>query len=50
MPRTTFIPRPGVIRLTIHRPIEAPRDEADRNRVIARSFEAVQSSLPASCR
>lgn len=50
MPRTTFIPRPGVIRLTIHRPIEAPRDEADRNRVIARSFEAVQSALPPACR
>jgi len=50
MPRTTFIPRWGTIKVTIHPPIAAPRDEADRNRVMARSFEVVRSALPADCR
>jgi 1-acyl-sn-glycerol-3-phosphate acyltransferase len=46
MPRTKFVPRPGTIRLTIHKPIAPPVDEADRARVIADSFEAVHSALP----
>lgn len=47
MPRTAWMPRWGTIRLTIHKPIAPPADEADRGRVIAESFAAVQSSLPA---
>ncbi len=47
MPRTSRVPRWGTITLTIHPPIEAPADEADRRRVIDASYEAVHSALPA---
>ncbi len=47
MPRTTWIPRWGTIRLTIHKPVAAPVDEADRRRVIDESYAAVHSALPA---
>ena len=47
MPRTAKIPHWGTIRLTIHKPVAAPVDEADRKRVIDESFAAVHSALPA---
>lgn len=50
MPRTAKAPRWGTIRLTIHKPVAPPADEADRNRVIEESFNAVQSALPQRCR
>lgn len=46
MPRTAILPRWGTIRLTIHKPITPPADEADRQRVIKESFQAVHSALP----
>ncbi len=46
MPRTARIPRWGTIRLTIHRPVTPPADEADRRRVIEETFTAVRSALP----
>ncbi len=46
MPRTAKLPRWGTINLTIHPPVSAPADEADRTRVIAESYEAVHSALP----
>lgn len=46
LPRTSMVPHWGTIKLTIHKPIEAPADEADRKRVIDASFEAVHSALP----
>lgn len=45
LPRGSWLPRWGTIRMTIHRPIEGPRDEADRARVIDESFRAVHSAL-----
>ena len=50
LPRGSWLPSPGRIKLTIHKPIEAPKDEADRRRVIDESFQAVQSALPARFR
>lgn len=46
MPRTSFLPKWGTINVTIHKPVAPPIDEADRNRVIRESFEAVHSALP----
>lgn len=46
MPRTSRLPLWGTITLTIHPPIKAPSDEADRRRVIDESFAAVHSALP----
>ena len=46
MPRTARAPHWGTIRLTIHRPITPPADEADRRRVIDASRTAVASALP----
>jgi len=46
LPRTSLIPKWGTIRLTIHKPITPPADEADRRRVIDASYEAVHSALP----
>lgn len=50
MPRTAKIPRWGTIDITIHPPVKAPADEADRRRVIEESYEAVRSALPAEYR
>lgn len=47
MPRTRFIPHWGTIKMTVHEPVAPPVDEADRQRVITESFDAVQSALPA---
>ena len=46
MPRTAFAPRPGHIRLTIHRPIEAPADGHDLSTLIDASRAAIASALP----
>lgn len=50
LPRTSFIPNPGHIKLTIHPPVAPPVDEADRRRVISESYEAVKSALPPELR
>ena len=47
LPRGSWLPRPGRIKLTIHPPVDPPVDEADRRRVIDASYEAVHSALPA---
>ncbi len=44
--RGDTFPHWGHIRLTIHKPIPAPADEADRRRVIDASRAAVASALP----
>lgn len=46
MPRTAMIPRPGHIRLTIHRPIEATADGHDLQAVMESSRAAIISALP----
>lgn len=45
MPRTRYVPRPGRIVLTIHKPIAPPADEADRAEVIEQTRHAIESSL-----
>lgn len=45
LPRTSFIPHWGTIKLTIHKPISAPTDEFDRARVISEAYDAVHSAL-----
>lgn len=50
LPRGSWLPRPGHISLTIHKPIAPPADEADRRRVMEESAEAIRSSLPAQYR
>ena len=47
MPRTTMLPRPGHIILTIHEPIAPPASEADRTEVIEQTRSAIESALPA---
>lgn len=46
MPRTAWLPRPGHITLTIHRPIEAGETGHDLQPLIAKSREAIASALP----
>ena len=46
MPRTAILPRPGHIKLTIHRPIEAPADGHDLKSLIDQSREQIISALP----
>ncbi len=46
MPRTARLPRPGRITLTIHKPIDSPTSDSDKDRVIASSYEAIESALP----
>lgn len=48
MPRDSKLPRPGVIRLTIHKPIPAPTDEQKRTEVIDQTRAAIASALPHS--
>ena len=45
MPRTSKLPRPGHIVLTIHKPISAPSDEAGRNEVMDLTRTAIESGL-----
>ena len=45
MPRTSKLPRPGHIVLTIHKPISAPSDEAARNEVMDLTRTAIESGL-----
>lgn len=46
MPRTSWLPRWGTIRMTIHGAVAPPADDFDRGRVIAESYAAVHSALP----
>lgn len=46
MPRTSYLPRPGHITLTIHKPIAPPDDEADRAEVMESTRRAIESALP----
>lgn len=46
MPRTSWLPRPGHIKLTIHRPIEAPADGHDLKNLIEQSRKTIISALP----
>ncbi|MDE6369685.1 MAG: 1-acyl-sn-glycerol-3-phosphate acyltransferase [Muribaculaceae bacterium] len=46
MPRTSWLPRPGHIKLTIHRPIEAPADGHDLKNLIDQSRKTIISALP----
>lgn len=45
MPRQRYVPRPGRIVLTIHKPIAPPADEAARTEVIEQTRLAIESSL-----
>ena len=45
MPKSAKLPRPGKIVLTIHRPIEAPHDEASRDAAMQQTRDAIQSRL-----
>ncbi len=47
MPRTAWLPRPGRIVLTIHRPIEAGTDGHDLRPLMQASRDAIASALPA---
>ena len=46
MPRTAMLPRPGHIKLTIHRPIHPTTDGHDLPRLMQESFDAISSALP----
>lgn len=45
LPRTRLLPHPGTITLTIHHPIQAPASESDREEVMERTRDAIQSAL-----
>lgn len=46
MPRTAWLPRPGNIKLTVHRPIEAPADGHNLKNLIEQSRKTIISALP----
>jgi len=46
MPRNAWLPKPGHITLTIHKPIEAPSSGHDLKTLIDSSRDAVLSALP----
>lgn len=46
MPRTAWLPRPGHIKLTVHRPIEAPADGHNLKNLIEQSRKTIISALP----
>ena len=46
MPRTKRLPRWGTIKLTIHKPIQPPVDETQREIVMRQTAEAIKSALP----
>lgn len=46
MPRTAWLPRPGHIILTIHKPIEASNDGHDLKNLMEQSREEIISALP----
>jgi len=50
MPRTAWLPRPGHITLTIHRPIEAGSDGHDLRPLMTASRDAIASALPENAR
>lgn len=45
LPRTRVLPRPGHIRLTIHQPIAAPDNEAERTDVMDKTRDIIASAL-----
>lgn len=45
LPRTSMLPRPGRIKITIHPPVAAPDSEADRQRAIDQTRQAIVSGL-----
>lgn len=47
MPRTSLIPRPGKIVLTIHKPVPAPTDESQIRHTMSQTYDAVYSALEA---
>lgn len=49
MPRTSWLPKPGHIKLTIHRPIEAQDGRHELKLLMEESKNAILSSLPADC-
>ncbi len=46
MPRSKKLPRWGHITLTIHRPIAAPTDDAERAEVMEQTARAIKTALP----
>lgn len=48
LPRTSLLPRPGRITLTIHKPIEAPAEGYDLKSLIDESRNKIISALPAN--
>ena len=46
MSRNSIFPRPGVIKLTIHKPIPAPENETERAEVMDITRQAIASALP----
>lgn len=46
LPRTTLLPRPGKIVLTIHNPIPAPQTEEAREAVMSQTRDIIASALP----
>ncbi len=46
MPRGANLPRPGHIKLTIHKPIEAGDDGHNLNELMAETYAAIASALP----
>lgn len=47
LPRTGLLPHWGTIRLTIHRPVEAPKPDADLTPCMNETFDLIHSALPA---
>ncbi|MDE6715798.1 MAG: 1-acyl-sn-glycerol-3-phosphate acyltransferase [Muribaculaceae bacterium] len=46
MPRFTYNIKPGVINITIHKPIDAPSNSEEMDNAMKESFASIQSSLP----
>lgn len=46
LPRGAWLPRPGHIKLTIHKPIEAAHDGHDLAKLMRESYTAIASALP----
>jgi hypothetical protein len=46
MPRTTYNIKPGRITITLHEPIHPTEEGHELESVMAKSYEAIKSSLP----
>lgn len=46
LPRFKFLPKPGHIKLTIHKPIPPTTDGHDLTELMEKSREAIASALP----